>query len=443
MTAAACWWVGIALVTSLAGCATVSKPRLSQKSGSMAASNSSKKKPNTEPSVDDSPVTPRRLAILAAIIVVGLLAAFPFRSADSPTAQTPATNQVSAPLIGAHGIATDTAGLSSDATLPMPRRVPFAGVPNVDPTEDVVTEPRRLSPSHPSPPPTIADRYEPLVVPTRMEPTFLETGSTRAYDTQQVRSLAQQGRWPMEARPLDTPVPLPPQPQSGPTEPLPREFSPVPDPSQGVTNARPSANAQRSAALLPPTSSPESSGSFVPATREPSGPRVPSPMPASVSSLSAMPDGPALIPVPDAAASGSSEPTLVESAIRHDAWSSRGRPSNSFDAPLATPGPIDARGGERTTPAGTAPVPAQSASFPVRGVQPHAPLSAAPPRADTSGLRWRVYKVRDGDSLRSIAISLLGDANRAWELQEANREVVLPNGALPLGAVLVVPPAGR
>ena len=52
----------------------------------------------------------------------------------------------------------------------------------------------------------------------------------------------------------------------------------------------------------------------------------------------------------------------------------------------------------------------------------------------------RVHKVVDGDTLASLAQRYLGQADRAREIFEANRDVLPSPEALPIGAVLRIPP---
>ncbi len=52
----------------------------------------------------------------------------------------------------------------------------------------------------------------------------------------------------------------------------------------------------------------------------------------------------------------------------------------------------------------------------------------------------RAHKVVDGDTLASLAQRYLGQADRAREIFEANRDVLPGPEALPIGAVLRIPP---
>jgi nucleoid-associated protein YgaU len=53
----------------------------------------------------------------------------------------------------------------------------------------------------------------------------------------------------------------------------------------------------------------------------------------------------------------------------------------------------------------------------------------------------RKHRVRDGDTLENLAERFLGDATRAQELLEANRESIANPELLPIGAELVIPAA--
>ena len=50
------------------------------------------------------------------------------------------------------------------------------------------------------------------------------------------------------------------------------------------------------------------------------------------------------------------------------------------------------------------------------------------------------YRLRDGDTLERIAERLLGDASRASEIFEANRNVLSRPDLLPVGVVITLPP---
>jgi nucleoid-associated protein YgaU len=55
-------------------------------------------------------------------------------------------------------------------------------------------------------------------------------------------------------------------------------------------------------------------------------------------------------------------------------------------------------------------------------------------------MRPRQYKLRDGDTLESLAERWLGSRTRAGEIYQANREVLASPDLLPLGVTIVIPP---
>lgn len=69
-------------------------------------------------------------------------------------------------------------------------------------------------------------------------------------------------------------------------------------------------------------------------------------------------------------------------------------------------------------------------------------VSMAAPRPAATRLEEsvRVHKIVDGDTLASLARRYLGDAARAGEVFEANRDVLPSPEALPIDAVLRIPP---
>ncbi len=76
--------------------------------------------------------------------------------------------------------------------------------------------------------------------------------------------------------------------------------------------------------------------------------------------------------------------------------------------------------------------------FPLRA-QPYRPLDG---EELWSGSTPGRHRVADGDSLAALAERFLGDPNRAGEIAAANRGLVLPSGALPIGVDLTIPAAG-
>jgi nucleoid-associated protein YgaU len=53
----------------------------------------------------------------------------------------------------------------------------------------------------------------------------------------------------------------------------------------------------------------------------------------------------------------------------------------------------------------------------------------------------QTYTVQKGDTLWSVAIHFYGEGRRWNKIYEANRDVLSSSSALPVGAVLVIPPA--
>jgi nucleoid-associated protein YgaU len=89
-----------------------------------------------------------------------------------------------------------------------------------------------------------------------------------------------------------------------------------------------------------------------------------------------------------------------------------------------------------------APPPALPVSF-----QPLEPGPAPNPwRPDVIGrpskppAKPRPYRLRDGDTLESVAERYLGDRERATEIFELNREVLARPDLLPVGVTIVIPP---
>lgn len=88
------------------------------------------------------------------------------------------------------------------------------------------------------------------------------------------------------------------------------------------------------------------------------------------------------------------------------------------------------------------PLPATFGTSPLEGsdwqpaVMPHA-LQFSPEA------RARPYRLRDGDTLESLAERFLGDAGRAEEIFEANRQVLAHPDLLPVGKTIMIPPRMR
>lgn len=61
----------------------------------------------------------------------------------------------------------------------------------------------------------------------------------------------------------------------------------------------------------------------------------------------------------------------------------------------------------------------------------------------SSQTRSRLYRLRDGDTLENLAERFLGDAARAEEIFQANRQVLAHPDLLPVGKTIVIPPRLR
>jgi len=57
--------------------------------------------------------------------------------------------------------------------------------------------------------------------------------------------------------------------------------------------------------------------------------------------------------------------------------------------------------------------------------------------------RARPYRLRDGDTLESLAERFLGDTRRAEEIFQANRQVLVHPDLLPVGKTIMIPPRVR
>ena len=80
---------------------------------------------------------------------------------------------------------------------------------------------------------------------------------------------------------------------------------------------------------------------------------------------------------------------------------------------------------------------------PLTTASPSAVPTSPVPRSSSpaQGTRWRVYKIRDGDTLESIATKFLNDPGRSHDIYRANQELLPSPNALPIGTNIVVPPA--
>ena len=67
-------------------------------------------------------------------------------------------------------------------------------------------------------------------------------------------------------------------------------------------------------------------------------------------------------------------------------------------------------------------------------------MAAPRPAATRLEESVRVHRIVDGDTLASLARRYLGDAARAGEIFEANRDVLPSPEALPIGAAVRIPP---
>lgn len=485
----------------------------------MAAKSSGKRTASAPPPTPAS--TSKRFAALAMLASAAGVSAFAFRSEPPANVEQP-VQSVSTPRIAAQQTAAATPdSLVPDSAMALPRRVPFAGVTASSDWPDE-PQPRLLPSTRETTPPSIPDRYEPLVVPSREAPRFLEQDEIPpSIAPEQMREIVQQGRWPMEAAPIQssrdsvaptaqlqriepevpvaragenetsseanasgwtsrsysaTQVSLPPEtaPPTFPTSPsitnnsvtpevAPRVASTPTPTNQVLTNQTPIAQSptpqapavqspaptNNAAVLLPPTTGRGIPSSNAAAPQPAQGAAMP---PASPSGLFSA-----------ASPSITSSPSITPPPPSTPSPSNTNSPNANPSAPgvgslLPTPDPVSTP----FVPQSTSPTPAIAAGTNwsgINGAPPVAPYvpesgraavapgfggqgaTAAPPRQASQPLAWRVYKVRDGDTLESIATSLLGDAGRARDLYEANRDSIGPGGALPLGVVLVVPPA--
>jgi len=61
------------------------------------------------------------------------------------------------------------------------------------------------------------------------------------------------------------------------------------------------------------------------------------------------------------------------------------------------------------------------------------------PTADARDRSTQTHKIADGDTLPELARSYLGDAGRANEIFQANRDVLTNPEILPIGTALKIP----
>ncbi|HRE99169.1 MAG TPA: hypothetical protein PLI18_01545 [Pirellulaceae bacterium] len=357
----------------------------------------------------------RRIAIVLGVAAVGALAAYPFRGSkiDGDDASR---GEVVLQRFASGTPATREANFETSP--PLPGRVPFAN--RVAQRETVIDEPSPLpaerrgappslaSPDPPSPAPAAlapplplgetrlgARRDAPRVAPAEVERRADPINAARLLP-EELRALARDGRWPVEAKPLPTELPVSIDARS-----FDREGT-----DNGATRQEP----HRAVAGASPAPGLPASFSFGAAS-------VGSTQGGSMQGGSA---------TGEASTGGSA----TESATPRSNWQST-RVATLPPGASATSTPPRSTSIQPSAP-GTPPsvTPVNPVQSTPRGTD--SPPSAAP--------RWRVYKVRDGDSLESIAVAFLGDPSRARELYEANRETVPASGALPLGLPLMIPP---
>ena len=71
------------------------------------------------------------------------------------------------------------------------------------------------------------------------------------------------------------------------------------------------------------------------------------------------------------------------------------------------------------------------------------PIGFGLPRANSGRASDRTHRLEDGDTLEDLAEHYLGDADRAMEIFEANRNVLSSPDVLPIGVEIEMPPRGR
>lgn len=69
----------------------------------------------------------------------------------------------------------------------------------------------------------------------------------------------------------------------------------------------------------------------------------------------------------------------------------------------------------------------------------HQGVISEPPQLPTQVKRARRHKIRDGDTLESLALRYLDDEGRSGEIYDANRSVLNDPSLLPIGAELTIP----
>lgn len=144
----------------------------------------------------------------------------------------------------------------------------------------------------------------------------------------------------------------------------------------------------------------------------------------------------------DAAAAASRAPAPIPHSAAKPATQRSPVRRSDRPAPLATT--AAAAGAEPAAPRQFAPPIVRS--LPRAEVTTDSLPGIAPPRAAQSSVpqteqpETRSHKVRDGDTLESIALRYLGQATRAAEIYEANRDLLRDPALLPIGVQLRIPP---
>ena len=347
----------------------------------------------------------RRLAWIMVIAAAGGLAAFPFRS---PQNNDEPPTDLASPTGTRFAAGSGNGGLSDlESGPPLPERLPFAN--RASRGTDSIANLAPLPESRAAAPPTISSHYEPFVPPARLDPpaeTFRATASVAPRDAARIlphelRQIAREGRWPVEARPIETAPPV--------IEPRVAAASDRSEHADGRAGE---------SAGPPPSITPRSLTSSLPAS-----------FAGDARSISPVPPG-----TDERYAAGNIEPVSASDPLAAPPapWRSAHAPVTVSDATSHRTSPEPLRVASQlpfgSSASGSTSTAASAAADSIQGVRPS---DAAP--------RWRVYKVRDGDTMQSIAVKMLGDPTRAGELYEVNRDLLPPGGALPLGASIVIP----
>ena len=117
-------------------------------------------------------------------------------------------------------------------------------------------------------------------------------------------------------------------------------------------------------------------------------------------------------------------------------------PTAEIQPTLLTPPPDPADHHPRTEELPrVAPPPTMARSFPANS--PFGQQSSQLLEANSGRTLQRTHKVRDGDTLETLAQQYLGDRSRWHEIYQANREKIPQPGLLPLATRLIIPPRGE